>query len=111
MVHDSPFSATNHRGVLIPKTSDINLTYAKYVLEPIFRELKKGREGENGENEYTSLPPFMIKGISVPFPVDDNGNISLAAQKEIANKYLMLEQCKKEMSEKFNTLIMQKIKL
>lgn len=81
--------------MLIPKTSDINLTYAKYVLEPIFRELKKGREGENGENEYTSLPPFMIKGISVPFPVDDNGNISLAAQKEIANKYLMLEQCKK----------------
>lgn len=53
----------------------------------------------------------MIKGIGVPFPVDDNGNISLAAQKEIANKYLMLEQCKKEMSEKFNTLIMQKIKL
>lgn len=41
MVHDSPFSATNHRGVLIPKTSDINLTYAKYVLEPIFRELKR----------------------------------------------------------------------
>lgn len=45
MIHRSPFSATNHRGVLLPKDSNIDLSYVKMVLEPVFRELKKvGRE-------------------------------------------------------------------
>ena len=41
----------------------------------------------NGENEYTSLPPFMIKSVKIPIPVDSEGNIDLAAQEEVANKY------------------------
>ena len=47
MYHNEPFSATNHRGVLIPKMNSVDLQYVKYVTEPIFRELKKGREGSN----------------------------------------------------------------
>ena len=111
MIHNSPFSATNHRGILIPKSEKIDLTYTKYVLEPIFRELKKGRQGENGENEYTSLPPFMLKDIQIPFPVNKEGDIDLHSQREIANKYLIIEQCKKEISEKLNNLIQQRVKL
>lgn len=84
MYHDTPFSATNHRGVLLPKSKNIDLHYVKYVLEPIFRKTKKGRIGVNGQNEYTSLPPFMVNDLELELPVDKNGNYDLAAQKEIS---------------------------
>lgn len=111
MIHKQPFSATNHRGILIPKTDKVDLDYLKYILEPKFRELKKGREGENGENEYTSLPPFMIKAVKIVLPVDKYGNPDLHVQNEIAKKYLALEQYKNDIAEKLRILIQQKIEL
>lgn len=53
----------------------------------------------------------MIADIMVPVPVDDYGNISLDAQKEIAAKYLAIEQCKNEVISKLDILIQQKIEL
>lgn len=100
MVHTEPFSATNHRGILVPKTDKIDLQYAKCVLEPIFRELKKGREGANGENEYTSLPPFMINDVVFPIPVDENGEMDKDAQAEIASKYTTVAQIKDTIAKK-----------
>lgn len=94
MLHNTPFSATNHRGVLIPKIDGINLAYVKYILEPIFRELKKGRQGENGENEYTSLPPFMIRQVKIPFPVDKDGKLDSILQGEIADRHTSILQIK-----------------
>lgn len=111
MFHSSEFSATNHRGVLLPKFSDINLQYAKFIMEPIFRNAKKGRVGDNGENEYSSLPPFMVSELLVPFPVDDTGKISLSAQQEIAEQYITVEQCKRDVAEKLDALAHQKIEL
>lgn len=111
MVHKHPFSATNHRGILVPKTEKVDLDYLKYILEPIFRELKKGREGANGENEYTSLPPFMIKNVKIVLPTNQDGTPDLKAQSEIAKKYIALEQYKKDISEKLAVLIQQKILL
>lgn len=111
MIHKQPFSATNHRGILVPKSDRIDLDYLKNVLEPIFRELKKGREGANGENEYTSLPPFMIENVKVVLPVTQDGTPDLEAQNEIARKYIALEQYKKDISEKLALLIQQKILL
>lgn len=109
MVHNAPFSATNHRGVLIPKTEHLDLHYMKYILEPLFRSLRKGREGDQGQNEYTSLPPFMIENVQVGLPVDEDGTISLIAQQKIAKQYLLIEQCKKEVADKLNALIQQKV--
>ena len=109
MIHDAPFSATNHRGVLVPKIENLDLNYVKYLLEPIFRELKKGREGSNGENEYTSLPPFMIKKVTIDLPIDENGKLDLNAQKEISKKYLALEQYKQDIVAKLQALIDQKV--
>ena len=94
MIHRSPFSATNHRGILLLKDTNVDLEYAKYTLEPIFRELKKGRQGDNGENEYTSLPPFMIQPLKLLVPVDHDGKPCLEKQKEIAARYIALEQAK-----------------
>ena len=89
----------------------IDLKYMKYILEPLFRASKKGREGDNGENEYTTLPPFMVADIMVPVPVDSQDNINLDAQKEIAAKYLAIEQSKDEVISKLDMLIQQKIEL
>ncbi|MEG1925859.1 MAG: N-6 DNA methylase [Ruthenibacterium sp.] len=109
MVHSVPFSATNHRGILIPKTVEIDLNYMKFALEPLFRQAKKGRVGDNGENEYTSLPPFMLKGIEVGIPVDESGKISIGLQREIAASYLSIEQYRAETADKLNMLLTQRI--
>ncbi len=109
-VHDGiKFSATNHRGVLIPKMDGIDLSYMKYILEPLFRNAKKGREGDNGENEYTTLPPFMIKDIMIPIPINSTGDIDLNAQKDIAQKYFAVQQSQQDVVTKLNDLITQKI--
>lgn len=109
MVHISAFSATNHRGILLPKTKTVNLQYAKFAMQVIFRNAKKGRMGDNGENEYTSLPPFMVQNLQVPFPLDENGEISASAQEEIARKYLAIEHCKHEVVSKLDMLMQQKV--
>lgn len=109
MVHNTPFSATNHRGILIPKTADVDLNYMKFALEPLFRQAKKGRVGDNGENEYTSLPPFMLKNIEVGIPVDETGKIKVDLQREIAEKHLAVEQYRHEVLEKLDILLQQRI--
>lgn len=111
MIHRGKFSCTNHRGVLLPKSQNLNLEYIKYVLEPIFREIKKGRQGEHGENEYTSLPPFMVKDVTIPFPVDANGIVDIELQNRIVSNYLIIEQSKKEIIGKLQTLITQKVNI
>lgn len=44
MLHNGKFSLTGHRGILLPTKNckNIDLTYIKYVLEPVFRANKKG---------------------------------------------------------------------
>lgn len=109
MVHKSPFSATNHRGILKPRTTDIDLDYMKFALEPLFRQAKKGRVGDNGENEYTSLPPFMLHNIEVGIPVDGTGKISIGLQREIATMYDAVEQYRREVLSKLDMLLNQRI--
>ena len=100
MVHEEPFSATNHRGVLLPKTDSIDLQYAKYILEPLFRNLKKGREGIDGSNEYTSLPPFMLDDVMLELPVNEDGKPDLSLQQEISGIYILIDQIKQYAAEK-----------
>lgn len=113
LVLDGKFSVNGDRGVLVPKDGieDIDLDYMKFTLEPLFRDLAKGRKGDNGEDEFTKLYPSMLEDIMIPMPVDEAGNICLEAQKEIASKYITIEQCKREVTSKLDTLIQQKIEL
>lgn len=111
MIHNDLFSATNHRGVLVPKVEGIDLQYIRYVLEPIFRELKMGRAGDNGENEYTSLPPFRVKNAKFSIPVKEDGTFDLEVQKAIAQKYVFIDQMKDTIREKLDSLICQQVKL
>jgi type I restriction-modification system DNA methylase subunit len=99
MIHNEKFSATNHRGVLFPKTDELNLKYCKYILEPLFRQTKKGRIGIDGGNEYTALPPFMIEHIEFPVPIDENGRFDAAAQAELVEKYEFISDVKAKIAE------------
>jgi type I restriction-modification system DNA methylase subunit len=100
MVHNEKFSATNHRGILIPLNDKINLEYVKFVLEPLFRQAKKGRIGNDGKsNEYTALPPFMIENLDFFLPIDNKGNVDVDEQKELVEKILSVSGLNKKISE------------
>lgn len=113
LILDGKFSINGDRGVLVPKDgrTDLDFDYMKFTLEPIFREMAKGRKGDNGEDEFTKLYPSMLSTVMVPIPVDNIGNVDLYAQKEIAKKYLAIHQSQQEVISKLNGLISQKISI
>lgn len=103
------FSINGDRGLLIPKIDCLNIVYLRYILEPIFRRLAKGRRGDRGEDEFTKLYPSMIADVAVPLPIDTDGEISLEAQNEIAKMYDTVQQYRREIITKLNTLLHQRI--
>ncbi|MDE7293134.1 MAG: restriction endonuclease subunit S [Oscillospiraceae bacterium] len=113
LILNGKFSINGDRGILIPKDgrTDLDFDYMKFTLEPMFREMAKGRKGDKGEDEFTKLYPSMLDDVMIPVPVDKDGNIDLNAQQEIAVKYLSVEQCKKEIVEKLQALITQKVNI
>lgn len=104
MLHNGKFSLTGHRGILVPtdKCNNIDLTYIKHVLEPIFRANKKGREGDLGKNEYTTLNSNMIKKMNdtIPIPLSEDGSYDIDKQRELAIKYEKLETIKTDLMNK-----------
>lgn len=109
MYHKEKFCITCHRGVLIPtdKCINIDLKYIRYVLEPIFRSRKKGREGDFGKNEYTSLSPTDIKSMKevIPIPIKEDGTYDIDKQKEFADKYEQIEEIKQQLINRITELI------
>lgn len=104
------FSVNGDRCVMLinEKYKDqIELLYLKYYLEPYFRSNKKGRLGEMGKNEFTKLNSTMIKGLNlqVPVPLTSEGAYDLAKQKEIAERYMQIEEIKNGLTEKILHLI------
>jgi restriction endonuclease S subunit len=105
------FSINADRGLLRPKKKNIDILYVKYRIEPILRELAKGRKGEKGEDEFTKLYPSMIGDIEIPVPIDKNGDFALFTQKEIAKKYQKIAQIKKDTSEELEKILNMVIEL
>ena len=66
-VFNEKFSINGDRGLLLPKDdrNDLDLYYLKYILEPMFREMAKGRKGDNGVDEFTKLYPSMLEANDV----------------------------------------------
>ena len=113
LVLDGKFSINGDRGILLPKDGreDLDFDYIKFVLEPLFRELAKGRKGDNGEDEFTKLYPSMLADVMVPVPVDNQGEINLSLQKEIATKYLAIQRYQREAVSLLDLIIKQKVSL
>ena len=76
-------------------------------LEPVFRAHKKGREGDLGKNEYTTLNSDMIKkmGETIPIPVKNDGTFDLEMQKELAAKYEQIENIKGSLASQVQSLL------
>ena len=111
LILDGKFSINGDRGILLPKDdrTDLDFDYMKFILEPIFREMAKGRRGDNGEDEFTKLYPSMLEDVMIPVPVDQDKHISLDAQRSIAKKYLTIQQCQQEAVAKLDALISQNV--
>lgn len=109
MYHNEKFSITGHRGILLPteKCKNVDLKYIRYILEPIFRKNIKGRLGELGKNEYTTLNSDMIRKLKdkISIPVKEDCSFDLETQKEIASKYEQIEMIKKNLTEKIERLL------
>lgn len=102
------FSINGDRCVLKMKNGyeRIDLTYLKFILEPIFRNNKKGRIGINGKNEYTKLNSTMIKklNITVPIPITDDGEFDLEKQHQLAHRYELVETLKSSICQQIQNL-------
>lgn len=111
LIIDGKFSINGDRGILLPKDGrdDLDLNYLHYTLEPIFRSMAKGRKGDKGEDEFTKLYPSMIDDIMIPFPVNKAGDIDIEVQREIAQRYIAVDQCRADIINKLNTVLDQKI--
>ncbi len=102
---DGQFSINADRGILIPKEpKKINIEYFRYVLQPILRNLARGRKGEGGKNEFTKVPVGMVQSVNVPVPVDDNGELDISKQEELANKFSLVEDIKRNLESEFESL-------
>ena len=74
--------------------------YLKYVIEPKFRNNRKGRLGESERNEYTKLYINMIEDIEINIPINEDGTFDLEKQNQIVSKHKAIEEMKKSILEK-----------
>lgn len=82
-----------YKNYLIPE-------YLKFVIEPIFRNNRKGRLGESEKNEYTKLYINMIEDIEIKIPIINDGTFDLEKQREIVRKYKAIGEMKDSILEK-----------
>jgi len=93
------FSINADRGLLKPKIENINIAYIKYQLEPVLRNLAKGRKGEKGEDEFTKVYPSMLEDLNISMPVNSRGEIDIFAQNEAVEKITFIEETKQRVKE------------
>lgn len=74
--------------------------FLKYIIEPIFRENRKGRLGDAEKNEYTKLYIDMIEDLKIKIPINKDGTFDIEKQNQIVSKYKVIEEMKKSILEK-----------
>ncbi len=109
MLIDGKFSINGDRGLLKPRSNNINISYVKNILEPQLRGLAKGRKGEKGEDEFTKVYPSMLEDITLLFPVDDNDEPDIQSQIKIAEKYNKIEEIKRSIKEELDRILKTEI--
>lgn len=93
------FSINADRGLLKPKIENLNIKYIKYKLEPVLRNLAKGRKGEKGEDEFTKVYPSMLENLSISMPVNSREEIDISAQNEAVEKIIFIEEIRQRIEE------------
>lgn len=95
---EGKFSINGDRGLLVPKIEGLNLKVIKELLQPTFRNLAKGRKGENGEDEFTKVYPSMIENIEIQLPINSEGNIDTNSLKIIEEQINTVNEIKSKIS-------------
>jgi type I restriction enzyme M protein len=103
---DGKFSINADRGILIPLVDDIENSYFKYILEPLLREMASGRKGEQGQDEFTKVPPSMLENVSIEVPILNNDELDIETQRQIAKTYKSVDTIKAGLLKKFENLLM-----
>ncbi len=98
------FCINGDRGILIKKDDSVDLTYLQLVLQPILREMAKGRKGEKNKNEFTKVSLDMVNEVEIPLPLKENGEPDLEKQKEIAEKYKKIGEIKRKLKEDYESI-------
>ncbi|MGD2433010.1 restriction endonuclease subunit S [Bacillus velezensis] len=75
----------------------ILLKYVQIVAEPLFI-LKNKSQGRG------NLPKQDIMNVKIPIPIDNRGNYDLSKQRELANKYKIIEDQKEKLIKKKNEI-------
>lgn len=87
------FSMTTHCGALLPKNpNNLSLKYLEYVLNNTLKHHAKG----DGNKRVTV---DIVKKISIPIPICENGDFSLEYQQEIVEKYNIISELKAKIDE------------
>jgi len=93
-VLNGKFSATGHRGILTKRLENIDVDYVKSTLEPILRELAKGRKGDKGASEYTNVSSSVVENTVISIPILANGDFDVNAQQAIVEKHNVVNELK-----------------
>ncbi|CAC9609819.1 Type I restriction-modification system, DNA-methyltransferase subunit M (EC 2.1.1.72) [uncultured Gammaproteobacteria bacterium] len=96
---DGKFSINADRALLIAKNKNTNIEYVKYRLEPILRDLAKGRIGDNRTDEFTKVYPSMLKNIKIFLPVNSDGEIDIEHQNKVAKQIKLIDELKTKVKE------------
>lgn len=96
------FTINNHSGILLPKVEGLYLPFMKHILQPLFDDKVKGY----GNNK---LGTNQIEDITVKIPINSTGEFDIAKQKEISQRYDMIENLKASYLEHLNAIAECKI--
>lgn len=101
-IADNGYCIGGHRTILKPLSTQLDLLYFKFVLQPLFyANVKKG--------DVPSLHFNRIKNKKVLVPIKDNGDFDLDKQKELAKRYQEIEIKKKALLDKIIVLQSAKV--
>ncbi|MDR3165558.1 MAG: N-6 DNA methylase [Synergistaceae bacterium] len=100
--HKRPFYINVDRLAVRVKGNSIFVPYLHYCLLDMKRKYAFGHSYK--ANRYN------LASVGIDIPMDGDGNFNLPAQREIAKTYAIIEQYKREILEKLNSLITQKVK-
>lgn len=97
--HNGKFNINYDRGILIPKNNLIDVDYIKVALEPMLRKIAVGRRDHNGKDEFTKLYLSTMQEQEVPVPIDEDGNPSTEAQREVVEFAKLVLDLKTELAD------------
>lgn len=103
ILHDRPFYICADRVCIKVVCECISPVYVRYAL----RNMKE----EYGFNHAHKANKQNLSSVTIPIPLTKDNSYNLDLQNDMAMKFLAIEQCKQEISQKLDALVQQKIEL